>query len=159
MFKIREIESHEVPFLSEMIRVAIFFPDLSKKDEILEEFDPMLSAYFDGFGRRGDHALVLETKNGLGGAVWARLYEEANRSYGFVDERTPELGIALHDEFRDRGLGEQLINSMIEKLASEGFEQVSLSVDKRNRAKALYERMGFRIFSETENSCTMLKTF
>jgi ribosomal protein S18 acetylase RimI-like enzyme len=159
MYKIREIDASEIPFLSEMIRVAIFFPDLSKKDEILEEFDPMLSAYFDGFGRAGDHALVLETENGLDGAVWVRLYEEANRSYGFVDERTPELGIALREEWRDRGIGEQLINAMIDKLAREGFKQVSLSVDKRNRAMALYERMGFHIFSETDNSCTMLKTF
>lgn len=159
MFKIREIEPSEYPFLSEMIRVAIFFPDLSKKEEILQEFDPMLSAYFDGFGRTGDHALVLDAENGLGGAVWVRVYQEANRSYGFVDENTPELGIALHEEWRDRGIGEKLINEMIEKLVSEGFKQVSLSVDKRNRAKALYERMGFCIYAETENSCTMLKKF
>jgi len=158
-FEIREIQSDEYPFLHDMLREAIFFPDLSKKEEKLAELESVLDHYFDSFGERsGDIAFVLVTESGLSGAVWVRVYTDLNRSYGFVDGKTPELGIAIKDEWRNRGLGEQMINALLEKLSDESFDQVSLSVDKRNRAKALYERMGFCIFSETENSCTMVKT-
>lgn len=159
MIKIREIHTTEHPFLHEMIREAIFFPDLSKKAEKLAELERVLEGYFDAFGGRyGDVAFVLVTESGLSGAVWVRVYTDANRSYGFVDGKTPELGIAIKEEWRSRGIGERLINAIIQKLSNDGFDQVSLSVDKRNPAMRLYERMGFGIFSETENSCTMVKS-
>jgi ribosomal protein S18 acetylase RimI-like enzyme len=50
-----------------------------------------------------------------------------------------------------------MIGKLFEKLASEGFEKLSLSVDKRNPAVNLYKRIGFEIISEEGTAFTMLK--
>ncbi|MGQ0540338.1 MAG: GNAT family N-acetyltransferase [Blastocatellia bacterium] len=158
MPEIREINDDEYDFLTDMLREAVFYPDPLKMPEKMIELEPVFTNYFDNFGRAGDFAFVLVIDARLSGAVWTRLYTEESHYYGFVDEKTPELGIAVKKEWRDRGFGRLMIEKLIEKLSNEGFAQVSLSVDKRNRAVKLYERMDFRIFSESENSCTMVKS-
>jgi ribosomal protein S18 acetylase RimI-like enzyme len=155
--EIREIGEGEHGFLAEMLRQAVFFPDLTRKDEILVKLAPVLENYFEGFGRKGDLALVLLVNGVLSGAVWTRLYTEQNRSYGFVDEKTPELGIALSESSRSRGFGTQLMSAMEAKLTDLGHDQVSLSVDSRNPALRLYRRLGFQVHSKSENSYTLLK--
>jgi len=140
-----------------MLREAIFFPDPSKKEEKLAELEPIFANFFDDFGKTGDVAMVLVTDDGLSGAVWTRLYTQEKHSFGFVDETTPELGIAVKEKYRDKGIGAEMIERLLKKLADEGFDNVSLSVDRRNPAAKLYERLGFIIHSEDKTSYIMLK--
>jgi len=79
------------------------------------------------------------------------------KGYGFVDESTPELSMAIEPTFRGKGHGRVLVEKLINKLRDQGYSQLCLSVDKQNRAVNLYQHLGFSVVSEEETSYTMLK--
>ncbi len=157
MMEIREINPNEYCFLKEMLYEAIYFPAGSEKLPFSIVDEPSLSKYFESFGQKGDFAYVLSDKTELVGAIWSRLFTEDKVGYGFVDTETPEFSIAITERFRNQGFGVLMIQKLIEKLKSEGFEKLSLSVDKRNAVVRLYERLGFEVFAEAGTSYTMLK--
>ena len=58
--------------------------------------NPQLSHYAEGWPQPGDLGVVVEDADGVGrGAAWLRYFTAADPSYGFVDERTPELSIGV----------------------------------------------------------------
>ena len=74
-----------------------------------------LTAYVDGWGRKGDTALIA-IEDGLRlGAGWYRLFRAAAPGYGFVDEETPELTIAVVPGRRGEGIGHELLGGLIER--------------------------------------------
>lgn len=79
-----------------------------------------------------------------------------DRGYGYVDDATPELSIALLPAYRGRGIGSQLLARLLEQ-AQGCCPGVSLSVSAGNPARRLYERFGFEIVAERGSSLTMLK--
>jgi ribosomal protein S18 acetylase RimI-like enzyme len=157
MFEIREIKPGEHEFLFEMLYEAIYIPDGEEKLPRSVVDEPYLSKYVDDFGRQGDLAFVLTNEDQLVGAIWIRLFSEEEKSYGFVDASTPELSMALKENYRGSGFGTQLIETVFSKLKNDGVEKISLSVDKQNRAVRLYRRVGFEIFSEEGTAYTMVK--
>jgi len=157
MVEIREIKPVEYEFLREMLYEAIYFADENQKLPKSVVFEPQLSKYVDNFGQNGDLAFVIVVENELVGAIWARLFPESRQGYGFVDETTPELSMAVMENCRNRGFGTFLLEKLMEALKTNGFEKVSLSVDKLNRALNLYRRIGFETVSEHKTSLTMLK--
>lgn len=157
MVEIRELKPVEYEFLREMLYEAIYFADENQKLPKSIVFEPQFSKYIENFGRKGDLAFVIVVENELIGAIWARLFPESNRGYGFFDEATPELSMAIKENYRNRGFGTRLLKKLLEALKINGFEKVSLSADKRNRALDLYQRIGFETVSEQKTSLTMLK--
>jgi len=157
MIEIRAIKPDEHFFLEEMLNEAIFIADESRKAQVLIEIRPDLLKYFENFGRAGDIGLAATEDGRLIGAIWTRLFDKQSGSYGFVDEETPELGMAVSPAYRNRGIGSLLIRDLFKKLEESGYTTVSLSVNKANQALNLYKRSGFQIFSEDENAFTMLK--
>lgn len=155
--EIREIKKDEHEFLREMLYEAIYFSDENQKSPKSIVYEPHLSKYVDNFGRRGDVAFVLIVEDKLVGAIWARLFSATDKSYGFVDEKTPEFSMAIKKAYRNKSFGKQLMAKLFEKLKTDGFEKVSLSVDKRNRAVNLYRRCGFETIFEAGTAYTMLK--
>lgn len=152
----RELKKDETTFLKEMLFEAIFVeqgkPGLPKS--IID--DPSLSKYIEDFGmRNGDRCVVAVVQGELVGACWGRLFSRENAGYGFVNEITPELSIAIHAPYRNRGIGAELMKRLIDYYRIQGVESVSLSVDKQNPAFRLYERMDFVIMNETEKSAVM----
>ena len=69
--------------------------------------------------------------------------------YGYVDDETPELAIAVLPDHRGRGLGRRLLRELLDA-AGGRFGAVSLSVRAENPAWRLYERTGFRVAVERE---------
>ena len=119
---------------------------------------PQLSHYADGWPRPGDLGVVVESAHGVGrGAAWLRYFTAAGPSYGFVDERTPELSIGLDPDARGQGLGTELCTRLLDAAQSHGIEQVSLSVEKANPATRLYERLGFETVRDDGDAVTMLR--
>jgi len=157
MTEIREIKENEYEFLREMIYQAVYLPDENQKLPKSVVFEPPFSKYVEDFGRRGDFAFVLIDGNDLVGAIWTRLFSEADKNYGFVDPETPELSIAIKEDYRNQGFGNLLIAKLFERLKTSGFEKVSLSVDRRNRAVNLYRKVGFETVSEKGTAYAMLK--
>lgn len=158
-FSIRELQLAEYPFLREMFYTAIHVRtgETPPPKSIIDK--PALAKYIANWGRSDDIAFVAEKDNQLVGAVWCRLLKASEKGYGYINDQTPELSLAIHANFRNRGLGTQLMQNAFEALIAKGFKQVSLSVDQDNKAVSLYKRLGFELVEEAETAFTMKKIF
>ncbi|TMJ93441.1 MAG: GNAT family N-acetyltransferase [Actinobacteria bacterium] len=104
------------------------------------------------WGRPGD-AGVIAWENGPIGAAWYRVFKEREPGFGFVDEQTPELTIAVVPSRRGGGLGGELMEALLDRARKEGHKAVSLSAEKERTG--LYERYGFRPVDEKDGTVTM----
>ena len=153
-YTIREMSPAEYPLLEDFLYEAIYLPEGTAPPprSILNE--ESLRVYIREFGSRpGDVCLTAEGGGQAVGAVWARIMDD----YGHVDDETPSLAISLYPACRGRGIGTDLLERMLARLRQDGYKQVSLSVQKANRAASLYRRMGFEIFRGTEEEWIMLR--
>jgi ribosomal protein S18 acetylase RimI-like enzyme len=117
--------------------------------------DLPVSRYVDRWGRPGDTAVVgLEGATPVG-AAWFRLYSADEPGFGFLDEQTPELSIAVVPSRRHHGYGSELLSALLAKARDAGFGEISLSVDAGNPAIGLYERYGFREVGREGQAITM----
>ncbi|HZU21042.1 MAG TPA: GNAT family N-acetyltransferase [Gaiellaceae bacterium] len=121
------------------------------------EADIPLSRYVDNWGRPGDLAVIAHETGNRVGAAWLRLFRASEPGYGFVDEKTPELSIAVVPSRRRHGLGQELMDALLEAARDAGHEQVSLSVEADSPAVAFYERNGFGRVREQDGGLVMVK--
>ena len=103
---------------------------------------PAVSIYAEAWGRDGDVGVVGEAEGKPVGACWMRLIR-GGTGLGYVDDDTPQLGIALEPGHRGRGLGRKLMVAALDAAREHGYRQVSLTVHPENPAIALYESCGF----------------
>jgi GNAT superfamily N-acetyltransferase len=103
----------------------------------------------------GDAAAIVIEDYWPVGAAWYRLFTRDEPGYGFVDEQTPEISIAVVPNKRGGGHGSQLLEALIQRARDDGYKALSLSVEPDNPALKLYERLGFRKVGETGGSWTM----
>ena len=157
-YNIRPISDSEIHLLKEFLYLAIFIPPGGDPfpRELLDE--PMLSKAYEKWGREGDTALVAlnnETKEIIG-ISWARLFKKSDPSFGFVDENTPDMAIAVKAEYRGIGIGTELLKNLIITIKKNGFNAISLSVEGRNPALRLYKRLGFEIIKHEEGESPVM---
>ena len=146
---IRRGGSRDVPFLRDMLRHAFYWRTPVGDDE------PPLTRYVRDWGRRGDRSLIMFDDYVPVGAAWYRLFTPDDPGFGFVDEQTPELAIAVVPSRRGRGFGNQLLASLLDCARKDGFEAISLSVSKDNPAIGLYQNAGFEQVREDDGAIVM----
>lgn len=114
--------------------------------------DPHLNIYIQGWGRRGDQGVIAYSTDMTQnlGAAWLRLLTEDKSHYGYYDDATPELAIAVLPEMTGKGVGSLLISTLIEQVRTE-IPAIVLTVRNDNPAKKLYERFGFVTTDEVTN--------
>jgi len=154
---IRPSSREDVQFLKKMLyEAARWNPDWPR--EPIEEVigDPTLRRYHEGWGRESDSGVVAEFDGEPVGAAWYRLFPEAEPGYGFVDEKTPELSIAVVPLHRRKGIGGTLLRAAMVQAREEGHQTLSLSVAVHNRSRMLYQRVGFEKVGEHGDHWTML---
>lgn len=151
---LRPLIPADEPFLREMLYQAIYVPagEIAPPAEIVNL--PELARYVQAWGRPGDGGFVAWQSTGLAGAVWFRLFGPDNKGYGYINAATPELSIAVSPEARGQGLGTILLNAAI-ALARPNYPGLSLSVDARNPARRLYERLGFESLDPDQSTLIM----
>jgi len=103
---------------------------------------PGLVRYVSDWGRSGDLGLVAWVNQKSVGAVWLRQWVGEDKGFGYLDDAIPELAIAVHPEYRNQGIGQELLSRII-KIAQSEYPAISLSVRAENPAVRLYERAGF----------------
>lgn len=109
--------------------------------EILQ--NPGVRIYAEDWGQPTDVGIVAQVNGVDAGACWMRLLP-TGVGLGFVDARTPQLGIALEPPFQHRGFGQPLMQRALDAARAAGYSQVSLTVHPENPARRMYERCGFR---------------
>ena len=152
--QIRKMDPDEYGLLREFLYQAIYLPEGAEPPPRWVVDLPELQVYLAGFGTQpGDYCLVAETEGTVAGAAWSRIMED----YGHIDNGIPSLAISLLPEYRGLGIGTQLLNSLLLLLQENGYPRASLSVQKDNPARRLYERAGFRILAEKGTEYLMLR--
>ena len=150
---IRPIQEDETPVLSQFLYEAIFIPEgvAAPPQSIIENED--LQVYVRNFGHEpDDRCLVAECDGKIVGAVWTRIMHD----YGHISDDTPSLAISLYKEYRNKGIGTELLKRMIALLQNDGYPQVSLSVQKANYAVRMYRKSGFEVLQETDEELIMV---
>jgi GNAT superfamily N-acetyltransferase len=155
--KVRRAEAGDLPLLEDMlVEAANWHPDWKlPRDEILRGSD--FTHYLAGWPRPTDRGVVAEVDGVPAGAAWYRLLTADDPGYGYVDDETPELSIGVVATYRGRGIGRLLLRELANAARAAGYRQLSLSVARRNHAKALYESEGYRTVESGRDSDTMLK--
>lgn len=155
---IRPLSLADEAFLWEMLYLAIYVPEgvAPFPREIVRS--PEISRYAQDWGRADDLGFVaVRQESGEPvGAAWIRLLKGENKGYGYADETTPELTIAVMPDYRGRGMGTKLLERLMAE-AKNRYPAISLSVSVDNPALRLYERLGFEVLSADRNSLTMIK--
>ena len=154
---IRPATKDDSAFLYKMLyEAARWNPDWPREeiDEVLS--DPMSRRYHEGWGRKGDGGVIAEIDGEPVGAAWYRQFTAEEPGYGFVDERIPELGLAVVPLHRRKGIGETLLRAVLVQAREEGFQALSLSVAVHNRSRMMYQRVGFEKVGEEGESWTMV---
>lgn len=144
-------------FLKDIFYDAIFIPPSEKPLPRSIIYHPDLTKYYMNWGKKGDYGIIAEYENQWIGAVWCRLFAKNNKGYGYIDQNTPELSIAIKQPFRNQGIGTQLMLSFLQNIKNHGYSTGSLSVDKRNKAVEWYKRLGFEMVVDNKNDYVMKK--
>jgi len=146
---IRAIDSQDTRFLRDMLRHAYHW-------RIAEDPDRPLYRYVQNWGRPGDAGVIAFAGPNAYGAAWYRLFPASAAGFGFVDEETPELTIAVVPSCRGRGYGDQLLSALMDRARADGYERVSLSVEPDSPAVHLYKRHGFETVAERGGASVMV---
>lgn len=144
-YSLRSLLPTDEPFLWEMLYQALYVPEgepaLSR--EVVQL--PEIARYVQSWGRSGDRGFVaIDAQTGQPiGALWVRLWVGDDKGYGYVDDKTPELAIAVLPNYRNQGIGTALLNQFFTAIPKN--LSISLSVSESNPAWRLYDRFGFAI--------------
>ena len=138
--------------LSDFLYEAIFIPEGVEAPPRSIIDDESLQIYIRDFGKYpDDRCLVAESEGRIVGAIWSRIMND----YGHIDDNTPSIAISLYKEYRNKGIGSQLLQQMLDLLRKDGYKSVSLSVQKANYALRMYQKAGFQILSQDSEEAIM----
>lgn len=155
MVAFRSWQPDDVPFLWDMLFASLHVREGGTPfaRSILDQ--PDIAHYLDRFGTRsGDDAQVCIDADGTRlGAAWVRRLTADDPGYGYVRDDVPELGMAIVEGWRGRGVGRRLLEDLLQR-----HPTMSLSVDDENvAAMALYRSLGFLPIAVSGGSTTMLR--
>jgi GNAT superfamily N-acetyltransferase len=143
----RPVGIHDVRFLRDLLRHAYHW-------RIAEDTERPVYRYVQNWGRRGDAGVMALDGPHAYGAAWYRLFTEDEPGFGFVDEQTPEVTIAVVPSRRGKGAGRELLEALLDRARLDGYGSVSLSAAPDQQA--YYERFGFETVREDPHAVTMV---
>ncbi len=153
MLTYRPLQPSETELLKTFIYEAIFIPEGVEPPPFDIIFRPEIALYYDGFGNgSADNCIVAEVDGKVVGAVWTRIMND----YGHVDDQTPSFAISLLKDFRNQGIGTELMRRMLQLLKTQGYKQASLAVQKANYAVRMYKKVGFEIVDQNDEEFIMV---
>jgi ribosomal protein S18 acetylase RimI-like enzyme len=150
----------DAEFLAEMLYEAVNWLDDGAEER--PSMEAMLAVpenarYVEGWGRPGDVArYALDPRDEPVGAAWYRTFTASAPGYGYVADDVPEMSVAVYPEFRGQHVGTLLLGALVARAERDGVRALSLSVNRENRARRLYARLGFEVVGEHSDTLTML---
>ena len=154
---IRSINEEDISFLWEMLFESIYTPEGQEPASRDIINNSSISKYVEDWGRNGDMGYIAVNDLGQSlGSISIRYFNKENKGYGYVNDDTPELGMAIRAEYRGRGIGTELLKTLLEQAKMKGIKTISLSVDPMNPAINLYKRFGFKEIGMEGTSITMI---
>ena len=153
MLTYRPLQPSETELLKTFIYEAVFIPEGVEPPPFDIIYQPEIALYYEQFGTgSADNCIVAEMDGKVVGAVWTRIMND----YGHVDDQTPSFAISLLKDFRNQGIGTELMRRMLQLLKNQGYNQASLAVQKANYAVRMYKKVGFEIVDENAEEFIMV---
>jgi ribosomal protein S18 acetylase RimI-like enzyme len=148
-----------MPFMKEMLYEAVFWRPNPNKPSFEEGLAApgVRNALVDWKERDGDIAVIALVDSLPAGAAWYRFYTDDNSIRGYIEETIPALVIAVHRDYRRQGIGEKLIDWLIDHASTHNLHKISLMVSKDNHAIHLYRKCGFLEYADEGDSLLMLR--
>jgi len=144
---LRAVDRQDTRFLRDMLRHAYHW-------RIAEDPDRPLYRYVQNWGRPGDAGVIAFAGPNPYGAAWFRLFPASAPGFGFVDEQTPELTLAVVPSHRGHGAGAELLEALLERARAQGYSRISLSAEPGQTG--YYEKHGFREHGRDDRTVTMV---
>ena len=144
---LRPVDRQDSRFLRDMLRHAYHW-------RIAQDPDLPVFRYVQNWGRRGDAGVIAFTGPKVFGAAWYRLFPAKAPGFGFVDEETPELTVAVVPSHRGAGTGGELLEALLERARADGYSRISLSAEQGQTG--FYEKHGFREHERADGTVTMV---
>ena len=152
-YKVRKADQGDQDFLFEMLYLSIYVEQGAPKPDRSIVERPEISKYVENWGRDGDFSLIALNEDGIRmGAVWLRYFDSSCKGYGFISDEIPEIGIAVMEEYRGKGVGSFLLEEVLKRAPA---PSISLSVQSANPAAELYKRFGFYSCEDDGDSIIM----
>lgn len=156
-FHTRPLLSSDQNDLWELLYVALWdAPDEARRPRSVLDH-PQIRRLIENWGRPQDFGLAA-VENGNPkpvGAIWTRLDH-----YDLLDDfgcPYPCLGIGVYDAYQGKGIGNMLMADFIKKLPPD-IPGLRLGVNPKNkRARALYEKFGFKEYVVGHGGYTQMK--
>ena len=177
-FGLRPASASDAALLVDMVVLAVNWdadrPPVTRERVLA---DPRLAHYATGWPRTGDLGVVAIATDPIAsdtiasdtsspaaidpeapavGAAWLRVFSADDPGYGFVAPDVPELSVGVVPTWRGTGVGRALLRELVQQGAARGYDAISLSVERANRARALYLDEGFVVVAEDRDADTML---
>jgi GNAT superfamily N-acetyltransferase len=149
MIVIRRGDRLDVPFLRSLL-VHAYGSHLGPQNT-----EVPVSCYVDNWGRRGDTALIAMDAGHSVAAGWYRLFTAAAHGYGFLDEQTPELTVAVVPSRQGEGIGQELLAALLARALAQGFSGLSAAVERDHPERVSLLEQGFEPVSESGTTVTM----
>ncbi len=145
--------------MKEMLYEAVFWRPNPNKPSFEEGLavPEVRNALVDWGERDGDIAVIALVDSIPAGAAWYRFYTDDNFIRGYIEETIPALAIAVHKDYRRQGIGEKMMNWLIDHASTQHIQQISLMVSKDNHAIHLYRKCGFLEYADKGDSVLMLR--
>lgn len=149
MLVIRPIKKNDF----EILRLATFY-NLNWETErfSLSEIDSnsRFNYYYNNWDSE-DFGFIAQRHQQVLGVIWLKYFTEDDPGFGFLDINTLELSLCVFPDFRNNGLGKQLLQYAIEEAQKRNLTSISLSVELANIiARKLYESFGFEYVEDTD---------
>jgi len=156
---LRESQNADIPFLREMLYEAVFWRASANKPSFEEGLAyPEVSKALAGWGERaGDTVVVAAIHSIPVGAAWYRFWSDDNFIIGYIDEKTPIVGIAVRGDYRHQGIGKRMLARLIDLASQQAVQKLSLSVSKDNYSINLYKQQGFLEYADRGEAFTMVR--
>ena len=136
---VRRGGAQDVRFLRDMLHHAYYW-----KERKPDAGPGPVQLYVKAWGRPGDTAVIALVDGFPVGAAWFRLFKATAPGYGFVDEQTPELAVAVVPNARGKGVGSALLDALLDRARDRRLRRAQPQRRPHNEgAIALYEQYGF----------------
>ncbi len=156
--RLRKSKPSDIQFMREMLYEAVFWRPNPNKPSLKEGLaDPgVRNALVDWGEREGDAAvitLMIQSQSERPGIDSTQM----TTASGYMDKTVPVIVIAVHNNYRRQGIGEKMIEWLIDHASKHSIQELSLMVSKDNHAIMLYRKCGFLEYADTGDSLLMLR--
>ncbi len=114
-FMIKSAEPKDEHFLWQMLYEAAHMDEAGEPVEAAKH-NPALARYVAHWGQEHDVGYIaIDPDTGqMVAAAWFRLLHGANKGYGYVSDKVPELAIGTRPAYRGQGAGTALMEALIQ---------------------------------------------